>query len=40
MSTLFVILDISRFGFEGMIWVLIAPISGHYLLFTFDSDVF
>ena len=30
---LFVILVISRFGFEGRIWVLIAPVPGHCLLF-------
>ena len=29
---LFVILVISRFGLEGGIWVLIAPVSGHCLL--------
>ena len=31
----FVIFVISRFGFEGRIWVLIAPVPGHYLLVTF-----
>ena len=28
-------LGISRFGFEGGIWVLIAPVHGHCLPFTF-----
>ena len=32
LSILVVILVISRFGFEGRIWVLIAPILGHCLL--------
>ena len=32
---LFVFLDNSRFGFEGMIWVLIANVSGHCLLVAF-----
>ena len=31
---LFVILVISRFGFEAGIWVLIAPVPGHCLLVT------
>ena len=31
----FVILVISRFSFEGSIWVLIAPVPGHCLLVTF-----
>ena len=31
----FVILVISRFGFEGGIWVLIAPVCGHCILVTF-----
>ena len=32
---LFVILFISRFGFEDGIWVLITPVPGHCLLVTF-----
>ena len=32
---LFVILVISRFGFEDSIWVLIAPVPGHCLLVAF-----
>ena len=28
---------ISRFGFEGMIWVLIAPVPGHFILVTLKS---
>ena len=32
---LFVILVISRFGFEDGIWVLIAPVPGHCLLVTY-----
>ena len=39
----FVILGISRFGFEGGIWVLIVPVSGYCLrvclFFTYLSDV-
>ena len=31
----FVILVISRFGFEGGIWVLIAPIPSHCILVSF-----
>ena len=31
----FVILVISRFGFVGGIWVLIAQVPGHYILVTF-----
>ena len=34
----FVILVISRFGFEGWIWVLIAPISGHCLVVRVTSS--
>ena len=30
-----IILVISRFGFEGWIWVLIAPVPGLCILFTF-----
>ena len=32
---LFVILVISRFGFEGRIWILIASVPSLYILFTF-----
>ena len=32
---LFVILVISRFGFEGGVWVLIAPVPGHSILVSF-----
>ena len=32
---IFVILVISHFGFEGGIWVLIAPVPGHCILVTF-----
>ena len=32
-------LDISRFGFEGGIWVLIAPVPGHCILVTITEDV-
>ena len=35
LTIIFVILVISRFGFEGGIWVLIAPVPGHCLLVTF-----
>ena len=35
---LFVILDISRFGFEGWIWVLIASVPDLGILFTFKQD--
>ena len=35
---LFVILVISHFGFEGGIWVLIAPVPGHCLLVTFSHS--
>ena len=31
---LYVIIVISRFGFEGRIWILIAPVPGLCLLFT------
>ena len=34
---LFVILVISRFGFDGGIWVLVAPVPGHCILVTFVS---
>ena len=34
---LFVILVISRFGFWGGLWVLIAPVPGHCLLVTFTA---
>ena len=33
--TIYAILVISRFGFEGGIWVLIAPVPGHCILVTF-----
>ena len=32
MLYIFAVYVISRFGFEGRIWVLIAPVSGHCLL--------
>ena len=35
LTTVFVILVISRFGFEGLIWVLIASVPGLCTLFTF-----
>ena len=28
-----------RFGFEGWIWVLIAPVPGHRILVTFIEDI-
>ena len=37
MSLLFVILVISRYGFEGGIWVLITPVPGHCILVTFRN---
>ena len=33
--SLFVILVVSRFGFDGGIWVLIAAVPGHCMLVTF-----
>ena len=35
---LFVILVICRFGFEGGIWVLIAPVPGHCIILHVDSQ--
>ena len=35
----FKILVISRFGFVGGIWVLIAPVHGHCTLVTFDKTL-
>ena len=35
----YVILAFSRFDYEGGIWVLIAPILGHCILFTFCNDL-
>ena len=37
---LFVNLVISRFGFEGRIWVLISPVPGHCLLVAFKSKTY
>ena len=34
---LFVILVISRFGFEGWIWVLLSSVSDLCILFTFEN---
>ena len=35
LTCLYVILVISRFGFEGVVWVLVAPVTIHSLLVAF-----